>query len=574
MEFKELGLIEPLLRAVKEAGYEKPSPIQQKAIPPVLAGRDMLGCAQTGTGKTAAFALPILQLLSARQPGGKRVPIRALVLTPTRELALQIEENFEQYGKHLALRSTVIFGGVGQAPQVAALRRGIDILVATPGRLNDLIGQGFIDLAFVEVFVLDEADRMLDMGFVNDVKKVLKQLPPKKQTLLFSATLPREIVQLATGLLHNPAKVFVAPPSTTVETVQQSVYKVDKANKRRLLAHLLQSGDVHSALVFTRTKHGADRVARDLGRDGIKAAAIHGNKSQGARQEALKKFKAGKVKALVATDIAARGLDINELSHVFNFDLPNMPETYVHRIGRTGRAGHGGIAISFCNYDELEYLADIEKLIGFAVPEVKSHPWPMQVLQKTEKKPSAARGAKPAQQAKTPQRQVQPKPEKPKNKQGNSPQKAETQKSPKTQSGNSAAAKQENKKQATRSNQPKQAGRPPIDPYANRTGGSAIVNKRPIWGDAPATAEPPAPKGDETMARNNNRRRGGKNRNKNRQEANPPKEAAAKPVKPQNPNGVYDFSEEELAKDDSIQVISRTNSETKYASFEDFLKDH
>ncbi|MGD9559809.1 MAG: DEAD/DEAH box helicase, partial [Oscillospiraceae bacterium] len=408
MDFIELSLIPPLIRAVSEAGYKSPSPIQEKAVPPVLAGRDLLGCAQTGTGKTAAFALPILQLLSARKPAGKRA-IRALILTPTRELALQIQESFETYGRHLPLRSTVIFGGVGQGPQVAQLQRGIDILVATPGRLNDLIGQGYVHLDAVEIFVLDEADRMLDMGFVQDVKRVLKHLPEKRQTLLFSATMPDEIIQLSNGLLHQPARVFVTPVSSTVESIDQTVYKVDKANKRRLLAHLLRGSDVTSALVFTRTKHGADRVVRELSREGIKAAAIHGNKSQNARQDALARFKAGKVNVLVATDIAARGLDIAELSHVINYDLPNIPETYVHRIGRTGRAGHGGTAISFCSAEELPYLVDIEKLIGFAVPLVEDHPWPMQDTQPTAPAPKAQK-QNGRQAAKQPPAKIQPAP--------------------------------------------------------------------------------------------------------------------------------------------------------------------
>lgn len=560
MDFKELGLIDPLLQAVAEAGYEAPSPIQQKAIPPVLTGRDLLGCAQTGTGKTAAFALPILQLLAARRPA-KGKPIRTLILTPTRELALQIQENFELYGKYLPLRSTVIFGGVGQAPQVQALRRGIDVLVATPGRLNDLIGQGYIDLSQVEIFVLDEADRMLDMGFVNDVKKVLKQLPQKKQTLLFSATLPREIVQLATGLLHNPVKVFVTPPATTVETIDQTLYKIDKANKRRLLAQLVSDNNVKNALVFTRTKHGADRVARDLTRDGIKAAAIHGNKSQGARQDALSRFKQGKVKVLVATDIAARGLDISELSHVFNYDLPNIPETYVHRIGRTGRAGHVGTAISFCCYDELEYLADIEKLIGFPVPEVKDHAWPMQVLQKAEKQPSTPREArtKVLQKSQKPQKKESP------------PKQAQAEPA---KGGQTAKPTKRPPKEAPpmRAKTNKSGRREPFDPYDNLTGGKSIVNKRPVWADATSTPnEPPAQQGDVQMGKNN-RRRGGKNRGKNRTPGQSPKEDAAKQTKV-NENGVYDFSEQELAEDNSIQVISRKSGEVKYASFEDFLKD-
>ena len=366
MDFSELQLIRPLLRAVEEAGYSSPSPIQQKAIPPVLAGRDLLGCAQTGTGKTAAFALPILQRLSRTQPAEKG--IRALILTPTRELALQIDECFSAYGKYLKVSHTVIFGGVGQAPQVAALQKGVQVLTACPGRLNDLIGQGFVDLSHLEVFVLDEADRMLDMGFIHDVKKVIRQLPAKRQNLLFSATMPKEIEQLAAGILQKPVSVKVDPPSSTVDRIDQSLYRVAKADKKRLLALLLADPSVKNALVFSRTKHGANAIAAFLTKQGIEAAAIHGNKSQSARVAALEGFKSGRLKALVATDIAARGIDISELSHVFQLDLPEVPETYVHRIGRTGRAGAEGTAVAFCSPEEEEYLAAIEKLIRKKIP--------------------------------------------------------------------------------------------------------------------------------------------------------------------------------------------------------------
>ena len=344
MTFEQLGLNAPILNALREMGYHAPSPIQEKAIPPALAGRDVLGCAQTGTGKTCAFATPILQRLSAQTVSGH--PIRALVLTPTRELAIQIGESFEAYGKYLSLRHAVIFGGVGQNPQVEALRRGVDILVATPGRLMDLHDQGFVSLDDLDIFVLDEADRMLDMGFIHDVKKILKWLPRQKQTLFFSATMPPEIGDLVNSLLHDPARVAVDPISSPVEAIEQSVYFVDKNNKTRLLAHLMGQLGVKNALVFTRTKHGANKVARDLEKAGVSAAAIHGNKSQTARQQALSDFKAGNIRCLVATDIAARGLDIEELSHVFNYNLPEVPETYVHRIGppvrpgRTGGPGH------------------------------------------------------------------------------------------------------------------------------------------------------------------------------------------------------------------------------------------
>ena len=376
MTFKELNLSAPLLRAVQEAGYETPSPIQAAAIPPVLSGRDLMGCAQTGTGKTAAFALPMLDRLTANAPRRKGA-IRALILTPTRELALQIGESFDAYGKYLKLRSTVIFGGVGQAPQVEALKKGVDILIACPGRLNDLIGQGFIDLSNLEIFVLDEADRMLDMGFVHDVKKVIAKLPGERQNLMFSATMPTEIEQLAAGILRKPAFVKVDPVSSTVDRIQQSLYYVEKGNKKLLLPWLIKNlhPPVVNALVFSRTKHGADKIAKDLNKQGIPAAAIHGNKSQSARVAALEGFKAGKTKVLVATDIAARGIDISELSHVFNYDLPEVPETYVHRIGRTARAGADGTAVSFCAPEEKEYLAGIEKLNRRQIPVISGHPW-------------------------------------------------------------------------------------------------------------------------------------------------------------------------------------------------------
>jgi len=379
MTFRDLGLSAPILTALKEQGYQKPSPIQGKAIPPALAGRDVLGIAQTGTGKTCAFATPILQRLAASTPESR--PIRALILTPTRELAIQIGESFEAYGKHLKLRHTVIFGGVGQNPQVEALKKGVDILVATPGRLMDLYNQKLLTLDLLEIFVLDEADRMLDMGFIHDVKKILKWLPREKQTMLFSATMPPEITDLVNSLLKHPVRVAVDPVSSPVEAIRQSVCHVDKGNKTRLLAHLMEIRQVKNALVFTRTKHGANKVARDLVKEGISAAAIHGNKSQTARQQALSDFKAGRIRTLVATDIAARGLDIEELSHVFNYNLPEVPETYVHRIGRTGRAGRGGEAIAFCDFTEQPLLKDIEKLIGRSIPVWEDHPFPMQVFE-------------------------------------------------------------------------------------------------------------------------------------------------------------------------------------------------
>ena len=384
MDFKELGLISPILKALAAQGYTAPTPIQRQAIPPALEGRDVLGCAQTGTGKTCAFATPILQRLNADVVVGPRY-IRSLILTPTRELALQIQESFAAYGRNLPLRSAVIFGGVGQQPQVEKLKKGVDILVATPGRLLDLQGQGLLDLSRVEIFVLDEADRMLDMGFIHDVRRVLKLLPEKKQTLFFSATMPPEVMDLVNGLLHDPAKVAVDPVSSPVEVIEQKVCFVDKGNKSRLLAWLMDTLDVKNALVFTRTKHGANKVAGDLTKAGISAAAIHGNKSQTARQQALSDFKAGRVKCLVATDIAARGIDIEELSHVFNYNLPEVPETYVHRIGRTGRAGREGAAVAFCDFGEKPLLRDIEKLMGRTVPAVEDHPYPMVVLEAPKK---------------------------------------------------------------------------------------------------------------------------------------------------------------------------------------------
>ena len=376
MTFNELNLSAPLLRAIAEAGYETPSPIQAKAIPPVLEGRDLMGCAQTGTGKTAAFALPMLDRLHAAKPR-KPGAIRALILTPTRELALQIGESFAAYGKYQKLRTTVIFGGVGQAPQVEAIKKGVEILIACPGRLNDLVGQGLVDLSNLEIFVLDEADRMLDMGFVHDVKKVIAKLPKQRQNLMFSATMPKEIEQLAAGILQDPAFVKVDPVSSTVDRIDQSLYFVEKGNKKLLLPWLIKNLNppVVNALVFSRTKHGADKIAKDLNKQGISAAAIHGNKSQSARVAALEGFKAGKTKVLVATDIAARGIDISELSHVFNYDLPEVPETYVHRIGRTARAGADGTAVSFCAPEEKEYLAGIEKLNRRQIPVISGHPW-------------------------------------------------------------------------------------------------------------------------------------------------------------------------------------------------------
>ena len=379
-----MNLIAPLLMAVKQSGYEAPTPIQRATIPLVLAGKDILGCAQTGTGKTAAFALPILQLLSQR-PRTSRRTIRALVLTPTRELAQQNYESFRTYGKRLGLISCVVFGGVDQNSQTLALARGVDILVATPGRLCDLIGQGFIRLDGIEIFVLDEADRMLDMGFIHDVRRVVELLPKKRQTLFFSATMPKLVEKLAMSMLVRPETVKVDPVTSTVDAIQQSLYFVDKVNKRLLLAHLLRQSEIENALVFTRTRHGADRVVKELNAAGIESRAIHGDKSQYARQEALGQFKSGKVRVLIATDIAARGIDIAGLSHVINYDIPVEPEAYIHRIGRTGRAGLPGIAISFCCIDEVKALTTIERLINKQITRMES-PWPMEVLTPSEPK--------------------------------------------------------------------------------------------------------------------------------------------------------------------------------------------
>lgn len=374
MNFTDLNLIDPIAKAIQEQGYTNPTPIQERSIPEILNGRDFLGCAQTGTGKTAAFSIPILQNLAKKDLGNNK-NIKALILTPTRELAIQIEENIKAYGKYLPLKHLVIFGGVKQGNQEVALRKGVDILVATPGRLLDFIAQGIISLKSLEIFVLDEADRMLDMGFVHDVKRIIKLLPQKRQTLFFSATMPSEIQKLADSILNNPVKVEVTPVSSTAETIKQSVYFVEKENKLNLLTHILKNDISDSVLVFARTKHGADKIARKLQKDNITTEAIHGNKSQNARQNALNNFKSGKTRVLVATDIAARGIDIDELKYVVNFELSDVSETYVHRIGRTGRAGAEGTSISFVDGLDLLNLKNTEKLIGMKIPVVKNHPF-------------------------------------------------------------------------------------------------------------------------------------------------------------------------------------------------------
>jgi ATP-dependent RNA helicase RhlE len=411
--FSELNLIKPLLEAVAGAGYVNPTPIQEVTIPLVLTGKDVLGCAQTGTGKTAAFALPILQKLYERAScnrGAKR-PVRALIVTPTRELAIQNAENFKIYGSGLPLKSCVIFGGVKQNAQVERLKSGVDILIATPGRLNDLIGQGFVRLDKLEIFVLDEADRMLDMGFIHDIRRLLHCLPQSRQTLFFSATMPPDVEKLAMTILNDPSTVKVDPVTSTVDSISQSLFYVDKVNKSKLLVSLLHAPDMHSALVFTRTKHGADRVVQNLEKMGVKAMAIHGNKSQNARQDALRQFTDGDITVLVATDIAARGIDVAGISHVFNYDIPEDPETYIHRIGRTGRAGLSGKAASFCCYDELERLFAVEKLTGEKIPTVDS-PWPMEVCTYSSElsDPRTARGQK--QSGRSPYRNENRRPQK------------------------------------------------------------------------------------------------------------------------------------------------------------------
>ena len=393
MPFESLHIIEPILKSLHEEGYRTPTPIQEQAIPIVLQGKDLLGVAQMGTGKTAAFAVPILQLLTNNKPAGRKKNIRSLILTPTRELAVQIEESFLAYGRHTHLSSVVIFGGVKQGQQTMALHRGVDIVVATPGRLLDLMDQGYVSLQHVEIFVLDEADRMLDMGFVRDVKQILAELPAKRQSLFFSATMPPAIVSLAHDILDHPVKVAVTPPAATVDLIQQTLYYVDKSRKMDLLIHLLEDRNIETALVFTRTKHGADVVVRNLMRNGIGAEAIHGNKAQNARQRALDNFKSRKTRVLVATDIAARGIDVDELEYVINYEIPNVPETYVHRIGRTGRAGAEGNAISFCAPDEKAFVRDIEKLTRRHIPVAKDGA--IATMASTKVAPAVPRGPAP-----------------------------------------------------------------------------------------------------------------------------------------------------------------------------------
>ena len=614
MTFEELNLSAPLLRAVQEAGYETPSPIQAAAIPPVLSGRDLMGCAQTGTGKTAAFALPMLDRLTANPPRRKGA-IRALILTPTRELALQIGESFDAYGKYLNLRSTVIFGGVGQAPQVAALQKGVDILVACPGRLNDLIGQGFIDLSNLEIFVLDEADRMLDMGFVHDVKKVIAKLPKERQNLMFSATMPTEIEQLAAGILRKPAFVKVDPVSSTVDRIQQSLYHVEKGNKKFLLPWLIKTlqPPVVNALVFSRTKHGADKIAKDLNKQGIPAAAIHGNKSQTARVTALEDFKSGKTRVLVATDIAARGIDISELSHVFNYDLPEVPETYVHRIGRTARAGADGTAVSFCAPEEQEYLAGIEKLNRRKIPVVSGHPWdgaPAPVRPEPPvrgKKPKTA----PEQAGQQPEKQAKPAkaaPAKPEQKAAAAPRaqaklpvtlenEERTMDDPKRTSGGRSNDRRPNNNNRSRREQNAPArgsnAQPKFDPHfvsAPEATPLRPAKKAPAQPAAPAiksaqsapAAQNSAAQGRGRSARNDRRANGGPDNARNAQPQNNGR-ADRRPA-PQRPAQPARTPKAEPARrgrasaardeDPGLLLISRRPPQQKFTNFEDYMSAH
>ena len=627
MTFNELNLSAPVLRAVAQAGYESPSPIQAAAIPPVLAGRDLMGCAQTGTGKTAAFALPMLDCLTASAPR-KKGAIRALILTPTRELALQIGESFEAYGKYLTLRSTVIFGGVGQAPQVAALKKGVDILIACPGRLNDLVGQGLLDLSNIEIFVLDEADRMLDMGFVHDVKKVIAKLPRQRQNLMFSATMPKEIEQLAAGILHDPAFVKVDPVSSTVDRIQQSLYFVEKGNKKFLLPWLIKNlkPEVVNALVFSRTKHGADKIAKDLNKQGIPAAAIHGNKSQTARVTALEDFKAGKTRVLVATDIAARGIDISELSHVFNYDLPEVPETYVHRIGRTARAGADGTAVSFCAPEEKEYLAGIEKLNRRQIPVVSGHPWdgapaPVKAAppvrgkkpkaeaeqpvkaEKPAKAEKAAKAEKPAAPKKEKAAAKQPSPKNTEPKEGTSME--ENQK--RTSGGRSENRRSNNSRTRREGNAPQPASRgsnaqPKFDPHfvsAPEATPLRPVKKAPAAqpaakqtapaqngqrqrGGQPARAEQHTDRNDprtEQRAERNSRNARPAQNSQSQQGSRSSRNAVqssrpARPAKSEAPRGRSRNTAPVRDEDPGLMLISRRPPQQKFTNFEEYMTAH
>ena len=629
MKFENLGLIRPILNALEEQGYQQPTPIQEQAIPAALAGRDVLGCARTGTGKTCAFSAPILQRLSAAPKAGR--PIRALILTPTRELAIQIQECIEAYAAHLNVNSVVIFGGVGQNPQVEAIQSGCDILVATPGRLEDLHNQGFIDVSRLEIFVLDEADRMLDMGFIHDVKKILSWLPAKKQTLFFSATMPKEISQLVDSLLHDPVKIAVDPVSSPVEVIDQSVYLVDKNNKTKLLVKLVNDKSIPSALVFTRTKHGANRVAQDLTKAGITAAAIHGNKSQSARVAALEGFKEGKTKVLVATDIAARGIDISELSHVFNYDLPEVPETYVHRIGRTARAGADGTAVSFCAPEEMEYLAGIEKLNRRKIPVVSGHPW--DGVPAPVKAAPPVRGRKPKadqpapEQAEAPKAAAAAKPAAPEKKGAAKLSAAKKQKTPKIEAKEEQLMDENNKRtpggrdnnRRNNNNRPRREGsapaqgagrgsnaQPKFDPHfvsAPEATPLRSAKKNAAAPAAPAQSIPtamqsrqPAPRGENNgrngagrsprnernarpaqPAQQNNARSEGRNSRRNdRSEQGSAGRAprAPKAEQPGRNNGRSRSNAPGKDEDPGLMLISRRPPQQKFTSFEEYMNAH
>ena len=587
MTFNELHLSAPLLRAVAEAGYENPSPIQAAAIPPVLEGRDLMGCAQTGTGKTAAFALPMLDRLNA-VPARKKGAVRALILTPTRELALQIGESFAAYGKYQKLRHTVIFGGVGQGPQVEAIQKGVEILIACPGRLNDLVGQGLVDLSHVEIFVLDEADRMLDMGFVHDVKRVIAKLPKERQNLMFSATMPKEIEQLAEGILKDPAFVKVDPVSSTVDRIDQSLYFVEKGNKKFLLPWLIKNlqPPVVNALVFSRTKHGADKIAKDLTKQGIPAAAIHGNKSQSARVAALEGFKAGNTKVLVATDIAARGIDISELSHVFNYDLPEVPETYVHRIGRTARAGKSGVAISFCCPEEQEYLAGIEKLIRKKLTRVTDHPF---IAAANEPAPPPAprppRGARlrPQAPAAQTQRNEEPIVEEKKPSQPQPAQGKANQGQPAQGEALSASAKRRRRRHraAAAAQQPAQQGQNQAPQQAAK--GQKAAQPQQKRGQQPQRQQKPTQPQQQKKAQP--QRPAKQNAQKGQQAPQRPERetapraprAAAQPPKAERPQPAQRPARsrgKKAEEDPGLLLISRRPPAQKFASFEEYIQSH
>lgn len=514
MLFEQLSVAAPILKALADQGYSNPTPIQEQSIPVILEQKDILGCARTGTGKTAAFAIPIIQLLAEEKEKAPVKGIRALILTPTRELALQIQESFDAYGKYTNLRQVVIFGGVSQHAQVQELRRGCDVLVATPGRLLDLMQQGIINIGQIRILVLDEADRMLDMGFIHDVKKVLAKTPAQKQTLFFSATMAPEIKKLSDSILKNPVHVTVTPVASTAETVGQTLYYVDKKNKNPLLVHILQDPSITASIVFSRTKHGANKIAKALENAGIRSEAIHGNKSQAARQRALQLLKDRQIRVLVATDIAARGIDVEELSHVINYDLPNIPESYVHRIGRTGRAGASGLAISFCDHEEREFLRDIQRLIKKNVPVIEDHPFkpgspivkepvvqaPAIAKHQAGSRPVQSEGghsgnrrnrnrnqrngqqqSQPVQQRNGNQRASQQKSNTARPAQGQQPQRLQVQK---------LAATQQQKQQQVRTNQPQQGAQPVQKNETPQAGSKFIPNKKPVQSEQPKEQHP------------------------------------------------------------------------------------